>query len=52
VERFDAAAAVSRMAAERGWPLFELRHEVPTLESVFLEQTAGPRAQREGESAS
>ena len=29
------------MASARGWPLLELRHEVPTLERVFLNRTRG-----------
>jgi len=35
-ERFDVAERVSRLAADRGWALVELSHEVPTLERVFL----------------
>ena len=38
-ERFEVSERVSRLAMERGWPLFELRHEVPTLEMVFLRRT-------------
>lgn len=40
-ERFAAAEAVYRLAARRGWGLCELRHEVPSLESVFLRKTRG-----------
>jgi ABC-2 type transport system ATP-binding protein len=38
-ERFDVAERLSALAVERGWPLLELRHDVPTLERVFLECT-------------
>ena len=39
--RFQVAERVSRLAHERGWPLCELRHEVPTLERIFLRYTRG-----------
>jgi len=39
--RFDVAERVARVAAEAGYPLSELRHEVPTLERVFLSRTRG-----------
>lgn len=38
-ERFAVAERLSALAATRGWPLLELRHEVPTLERVFLNCT-------------
>lgn len=38
-DRFDAAARVAQIAADKGLCLVELRHEVPTLERVFLERT-------------
>jgi ABC-2 type transport system ATP-binding protein len=38
-DRFGVAERLSAMAASRGWPLLELRHEVPTLETVFLNRT-------------
>jgi len=38
-ERFEVAERVGALAADRGWPLLELRHDVPTLERVFLECT-------------
>lgn len=38
-ERFEVSERVSRLAQDRGWALFELRHEVPTLETVFLRRT-------------
>ena len=37
--RFDVAARVSRTLHDRGFDVLELRHEVPTLERVFLERT-------------
>jgi ABC-2 type transport system ATP-binding protein len=40
-ERFAVSERVSALASERGWPLYELRHEVPTLETVFLRRTRG-----------
>ncbi|MCP3917334.1 MAG: ATP-binding cassette domain-containing protein [bacterium] len=40
-ERFDTAERVARFVRDRGWPLFELRHEVPSLERVFLDRTRG-----------
>jgi len=39
--RFEVAERVGRMAADAGYALFELRHEVPTLERVFLSRTRG-----------
>jgi len=44
-ERFAVAERVARLVHERGWSLVELRHQVPTLESVFLQRTRGLRAQ-------
>ncbi|MEE8469598.1 MAG: hypothetical protein V3T22_14150, partial [Planctomycetota bacterium] len=38
-ERFAVAERLSALASARGWPLLELRHEVPTLERVFLNRT-------------
>jgi len=38
-DRFDVAARVARLLADRGVDVLELRHEVPTLERVFLERT-------------
>jgi len=38
-DRFDAAERVARVIADQGLRLVELRHEVPTLERVFLERT-------------
>jgi ABC-2 type transport system ATP-binding protein len=38
-ERFEVAERLSALAVDRGWPLLELRHDVPTLERVFLECT-------------
>ena len=35
------AASVVALAARRGWQLVELRHELPTLESLYLERTRG-----------
>ncbi len=42
-DRFDAAERVARVAADQGLRLIELRHEVPTLERVFLERTQRAR---------
>ena len=39
IDRFAVAERLSAMASARGWPLLELRHEVPTLERVFLDRT-------------
>jgi len=36
LERFAVAEKVSRLAADQGWTLVELSHEVPTLERIFL----------------
>jgi ABC-2 type transport system ATP-binding protein len=44
--RFEVADRVSRLAADRGWTLVELSHEVPTLERIFLERV---RALAQGE---
>ena len=33
------AARIADLAAESGWTLYELRHELPSLERVFLERT-------------
>ena len=38
-DRFEVAAKVSRLLHDRGLEVLELRHEVPTLERVFLERT-------------
>lgn len=40
-DRFDVAARVARDLSDRSVDLLELRHEVPTLERVFLERTRG-----------
>ncbi|MEM8711010.1 MAG: ATP-binding cassette domain-containing protein [Planctomycetota bacterium] len=40
-DRFEVAARVARELSDRGVDLLELRHEVPTLERVFLERTRG-----------
>jgi len=39
-DRYDVAAAIHRLAARRHWDLFELRHEISNLETVFLRCTA------------
>ncbi len=45
-ERFDVAERLSALAHDRCWPLLELRHDVPTLERVFLDCTrAGARGE-------
>ncbi|QDV06851.1 putative ABC transporter ATP-binding protein YxlF [Planctomycetes bacterium Poly30] len=38
-DRFEVAARASRTLHDRGFEILELRHEVPTLERVFLERT-------------
>lgn len=38
-DRFDLAPRVARAAHDAGLQLVELRHEIPTLERVFLERT-------------
>jgi ABC-2 type transport system ATP-binding protein len=38
-DRFAVAESAARVARDGGWPLLELRHEVPTLERVFLQRT-------------
>ena len=40
-DRYALADAIARGAHGAGWSLLELRHEVPTLERVFLERTRG-----------
>ncbi|MEL6716328.1 MAG: ATP-binding cassette domain-containing protein, partial [Planctomycetota bacterium] len=47
-DRFAAAESIARTAADASVALVELRHEVPTLERVFLDRT---RAAREAERA-
>ena len=39
-ERASAATAVARAVHAEGWPLIELRHEVPSIERVFLQRIA------------
>jgi len=39
-DRASAAEAVAELAHARGWGLVELRHEVPSIESVFLRRIA------------
>jgi len=38
-ERFDASRRVAEVVRERAWELFELRHDLPSLERVFLRRT-------------
>ena len=38
-ERFDVAERLGALATDKAWPLLELRHDVPTLERVFLDYT-------------
>jgi len=38
-DRYGVAEALSRAVAERGWPLVELHHDLPSLERVFLSRT-------------
>ena len=38
-DRYALADALARAVHGAGWALQELRHEVPTLERVFLERT-------------
>jgi ABC-2 type transport system ATP-binding protein len=38
-DRWKTAAIVSETARAQGWTLLELRHELPTLERVFLRRT-------------
>ena len=49
-ERFATAREVANLAAGRGWDLFELRHEISSLEQIFLRVTdpsATPQAVEE-----
>jgi ABC-2 type transport system ATP-binding protein len=46
-DRFTAAHAVVALGAERGWRLVELRHDLPTLEQVFLRRTQRAAAERD-----
>lgn len=39
----DVRAAVAKLAAEKGWPLRELRRDVATLEDFFVKIVAGVR---------
>ncbi len=48
--RFETAERVSAKVHDCGWPLLELRHDVPTLEQVFLECTRPVKAQGGSES--
>ena len=45
--RREAAAEVQDLARSRGWPLLELRHELATLEQIFLSRTRGGPAEEE-----
>ncbi len=47
-ERYALADTLARAIHGAGWSLQELRHEVPTLERVFLERTRQLAADREG----
>ncbi len=49
-DRYDAALAVVELAARQGWSLFELKHELPSLERIFLRHTESQAAARDGES--
>ena len=40
-DRYDAAERVAARLADQGIALVELKHEIPTLERVFLERTRG-----------
>jgi hypothetical protein len=42
-ERFAVAERVGRLAHARGWTLYELSHDVPSLERIFLARTRPPR---------
>ena len=35
------SAEVAALVVRRGWQLVELQHDLPTLESVFLQRTRG-----------
>ncbi len=54
-DRFGAAREVARVAAARDWDLLELRHELSSLEQVFLRVTdpaaSAPESADEGEGA-
>ncbi|MCZ6598753.1 MAG: ATP-binding cassette domain-containing protein [Planctomycetota bacterium] len=41
-DRYAAAERVASLTHERGWILVELRHELPSLEQVFLRTTERP----------
>ena len=45
--RREAAAEVQDLARSRGWLLLELRHELATLEQIFLSRTRGGPAEEE-----
>jgi len=47
-ERHAVARRVSALAAQRGWALIELRHDLPSLEQVFLSRTQRAREERAG----
>jgi ABC-2 type transport system ATP-binding protein len=42
-ERFAVAERLARIVHERGWRLYELSHDVPSLERIFLARTRPPR---------
>ncbi|MFH1747044.1 MAG: ATP-binding cassette domain-containing protein [Planctomycetota bacterium] len=44
----DVREAVAKLAAEKGWPLRELRRDIATLEDFFVKIVAGVRETRPG----
>ena len=41
-DRYATAAAVDAALRRRGWTLYELHHDLPSLERVFLHLTGSP----------
>ncbi len=48
-DRWRTAHAISTEAQARGWRMLELRHDLPSLERVFLARTEARTTQAEGE---
>lgn len=49
--RWDAAQRVSAEVQRRGWTLLELRHDLPSLERIFLSRTERKASKPYGESS-
>jgi ABC-2 type transport system ATP-binding protein len=50
-DRYATAREVVALCAARGWDLVELRHDLPSLEQVFLRRTSAPAPAPDGAEA-